>query len=333
MKKYIVIFVAILIFTIIFIYRNTVSKSYISGEVFTNATFITMTIETTPRKYEALTNDIIREIERSDSVLNPYNNNSEVSSVNSLILSGSTNIEISNELAGLLDIGLKYSEYSNGVYDITLRELIKLWGFGEDNFAVPLGDAISNILENVGYQYVSIETNGDRYSVLVEKPVGFDFGSYGKGYILHNIKSILEKYQIENYLINYGGNIILSGVNSKGFGWTVGIQSPRYYYDEYPVIIESTNASIVTSGDYQRFFIEDDILYHHIFDAKTGYPTYNSISATIVASLDNATEGDLLSTLAFMMGTNFFALDEFKYQEAYIMLEENNELLIYTNKK
>lgn len=341
MKKYIAIFSVVLIFVVVLVVKNATSKNYTTGEVFISDTFLVMTIETTPKVYEALTNEIIREIKRSDTVLNTYNDNSEVSTLNSLIISGITNIEISSELANLLNIGLRYSEYSNGAYDITTHELIKLWGFGVREPFVPTALAISNVLENIGYQYVSIKTNHanqtNAYSVVVEKPVGFDFGSYGKGYILNNIKSILSKYDIENYLINYGGNIILLGVNSKGLEWTVGIQSPRdYYNDEYPVIIQSTNASIVTSGDYQRFFIENGIRYHHIFDATTGYPAYNSISATIVANVDNATEGDLFSTMAFMMGTNFFDFfdrDEFMYKEAYIMLEEDGELFIYTNTK
>ncbi len=329
MKKYIVMFGVVLIFAIMFIYQTSISKSYITSEIFISDTFLAMTIETTPQKYQTLTNDIINEIERADSVLNPYNKESEVAQINALIAGGATNVAISSELAGLLDIGLRYSEYSGGVYDITLRNLIELWGFGMREPSVPTDEAISSVLETVGYQYVSLQTNSTQYSVAVVKPVGFDFGSYGKGYILHNIKSILEEYQVENYLINYGGNIIVFGVNPNSSDWTVAIQSPRDYYDDYPVIIQSTNSSIVTSGDYERFFMENGKRYHHIFDATTGMPAYSSVCATIVSY--NATESDLLSTVAFLMGTNFFTQKQFEYDEAYIILEQDNELLIFDN--
>ncbi len=331
MKKIIIVFVLIILLASILIYKNAMSESYTTSEIFISDTLLSMTIKTTSQNYQTLTNDIIKEIERSDSVLNPYNEQSEISRVNSLILSGQTNIEISSEFASLLDVGLRYSEYSGGIYDITLRNIVELWGFGLRVPSVPSYDDIPNALENVGYQYVSIQTNDDKYSVVVEKPVGFDFGSYGKGYILHNIKSILAKHQIKNYLINYGGNITLLGDNPKGSSWTVAIQNPRDYYDEYPILIQSTNSSIVTSGDYERFFIENNTRYHHIFDATTGFPIYNSVCVTIVS--DNATESDLLSTVAFLMGTNFFTQEQFEYKEAYIMLEENNQLLIFENSK
>ncbi len=330
MKKYIVILAIIVVVAVALIYKNAMSEQYISSEIFISDTFLVMTISTTPQQYHLITNDIINEIKRSDGILNPYNSESEVSKINSLISSGVTaNIDISSEFANLLDIGLKYSKYSDGVYDITLRNIIELWGFGLRIPSIPNEEDISNALDNVGYQYVSIKTNIDKYSIFVENPVGFDFGSYGKGYILNNIKSILEQHQIKNYLINYGGNIIVFGKNPKRAAWTVAIQSPRDYYDEYPIIIQSTNSSIVTSGDYERFFIENGNRYHHIFDATTGKPSYNSICATIVS--DNATEADLLSTMAFLMGTNFFNKNNFEYKEAYIMLEEDKDIQIFKN--
>ncbi len=329
MKKYIIIFTLLFMSIIIFGCQETIAEKYITSEIFISDTLLIMTIKTSAQKYKILTNNIINEIERSDSLLNPYNTTSEVSRINALISSGATNINISAELASLLEIGLKYSEYSSGVYDITLRNIIELWGFGLREPSVPSSEAISNALNSVGYQYISIQTNDNKYSVITERLVGFDFGSYGKGYILDNIKSILAKYEITDYLINYGGNIIVLGLNPKGLEWTIAIQSPRDYYNEYPIIIKSTNSSIVTSGDYERFFIENGKRYHHIFDATTGKPAYNSISATIVS--DNTIESDLLSTVAFLMGRNFFNQDQFEYNNAYIMLEKNGELLIFEN--
>lgn len=93
-------------------------------------------------------------------------------------------------------------------------------------------------------------------------------------------------------------------------------------------LIKATNYAIVTSGDYERYFTENGTNYHHIIDAKTGYPSYNSVSATIVHT--NSEEADALSTIAFLMGTNFFTNENFKYKESYILTPEN-ELFILTN--
>ena len=156
----------------------------------------------------------------------------------------------------------------------------------------------------------------------------FDFGSYGKGYIIEKLKEVFTKNKIKNYLIDYGGDTFASGLNSRGTPWVIAIRNPRNDADGYLAFLENTNCAIVTSGDYERYFIQDGSNYHHIIDAKTGYPSYNSISATIVHT--NAEEADALSTTAFLMGTNFFTNKYYKYKEAYIVTKEN-ELYIVTN--
>ena len=331
MKKYILIFVLLIISIAIFTYRNIISESYIDSEVFVSDTFLTITASTTAKKYKMLTNDIIKEIERNDNILNAYNAESEISKINKLSLEGNTNIAISKEIAHLFSIGMEYSKYTDGRYDIALRELIELWGFGIRKPSVPDNNDIKNVLKNTGCHDASIITNNDEYYLQVNRKISFDLGSYGKGYILEKIKDILSSYNIENYLLNYGGDIILNGVNRKNNPWVVAVKNPRDEYEQNQLIIQSTNASIVTSGDYERYFMENNKRYHHILDATTGYPAYNSISATIVA--DNPTEADILSTAAFILGTNFYNKNIFKnifnYKQVYIITETNNELFIY----
>ncbi len=315
----------------IFTYKNLVRESYIDSEIFISDTFLTITASTTAKKYKMLTNDIIKEIERNDNILNPYNVKSEISKINKLSLEGNTNIAISKEIADLFSIGIEYSEHTEGRYDIALRELIELWGFGTREPSVPNDNDIKNVLKNTGSHDVSIITNNDEYYLQVNRKVSFDLGSYGKGYILEKVKDILSIYDIENYLLNYGGDIILNGISKKNNPWVIAVKNPRDAYEQNQLIIQSTNASIITSGDYERYFMKNDKRYHHILDATTGYPTYNSISVTIVA--DNPTEADILSTAAFILGTNFFNENIFKnvfnYKQAYIITETNNELFIY----
>ena len=292
-------------------------------------TILNIIAETSEKGMNKLVNEITNEINRIDNILNPYNSNSEISKINEESLSGNTNIQISDEMSHILETGLKYSKL-NPSFDISVRPLIELWGFGvKENQIVPTKIEIDNAIKSIDYSAFSIITNSDNKKLLkLKKKLTFDFGSYGKGYIIEKLKEVFTKNKIKNYLIDYGGDTFASGLNSRGTPWVIAIRNPRNDADGYLAFLENTNCAIVTSGDYERYFIQDGSNYHHIIDAKTGYPSYNSISATIVHT--NAEEADALSTTAFLMGTNFFTNKYYKYKEAYIVTKEN-ELYIVTN--
>ena len=319
--------IALALIIAISFYRSR--DKYIRTTIIISDTILNITAQTSDKTMNKLTQDITNEINRMDNILNPYNENSEIAKINKESLSGKTNIAVSDELAHIFETGLRYSKLSPS-FDISIRPLIELWGFGvKENQTVPLKEYIDNALSYIDYSALSIITNDDGKKILkLSKPLTFDFGSYGKGYIIEKLKEVFAKNNIKNYLIDYGGDTYANGVNSKGSPWVIAIRNPRNDADGYLGLLEATNCTIVTSGDYERYFTQDGTNYHHIIDAEIGYPTYNSISATIVHT--NAEEADALSTTAFLMGTNFFTNEAFKYKEAYIVTPEG-EIYIVTN--
>ena len=319
--------IAVALIIAVSFYRS--KDKYVTATVVISDTILNITAETSDKNMDKLISSITNEINRMDNIVNPYNTSSEIGKINSESLSGKTEIEISDEMAHIFTTGLKYSKL-NPSFDISVRPLIELWGFGvKENQTVPLKQDIDNALANIDYSAASIITNEDNKKILkLSKPLTFDFGSYGKGYIIEKLKNVFAEYGIKNYLIDYGGDTYANGVNSKGKPWVIAIRNPRNDADGYLGLLESTNYTIVTSGDYERYFTQDGTNYHHIIDAEIGYPTYNSISATIVHT--NAEEADALSTTAFLMGTNFFINEAFKYKEAYIVTPQG-ELFIVTN--
>ena len=327
--------IAIALIIIISIYKKTKESSeenYIRKTIIISDTILNITAKISEKKMNSLTDLITNEISRIDNIINPYNQKSEIAIVNKKSLEGIKEIEISKELSRIFETGLKYSRL-NPSFDITVRGLIELWGFGiKENQTVPTAKEINKALENIDYSKLNIITNEDKIFLKLEKSLTFDFGAYGKGYIITKLIEIFKNENIENYLIDYGGDTYANGVNRKGEAWVIAIRNPIENLEEnsekYLALIKSTNYAIVTSGDYERYFTENGTNYHHIIDAKTGYPSYNSISATIVHT--NSEEADALSTIAFLMGTNFFTNENFKYKEAYILTPEN-ELFIFTN--
>ena len=324
--------IATAIIIIISIYKNLTKENYIRKTIIISDTILNITAQTSEKKMNSLVDLITNEINRIDNIINPYNQKSEIAIINKKSLEGIKEIEISKELSRIFETGLKYSRL-NPSFDISVRGLIELWGFGiKENQTVPSQSEINEALKNIDYSKLSIITNEDKIFLKLEKNLTFDFGAYGKGYIITKLIEIFKSENIENYLIDYGGDTYANGVNRKDESWVIAIRNPIENTEEnsekYLALIKSTNYAIVTSGDYERYFTENGTNYHHIIDAKTGYPSYNSISATIVHT--NSEEADALSTIAFLMGTNFFTNENFKYKEAYILTPEN-ELFIFTN--
>ena len=324
--------IATAIIIIISIYKNLTKENYIRKTIIISDTILNITAQTSEKKMNSLVDSITNEINRIDNIINPYNQKSEIAIINKKSLEGIKEIEISKELSRIFETGLKYSRL-NPSFDISVRGLIELWGFGiKENQTVPSQSEINEALKNIDYSKLSIITNEDKIFLKLEKNLTFDFGAYGKGYIITKLVEIFKSENIENYLIDYGGDTYANGVNRKDESWVIAIRNPIENTEEnsekYLALIKSTNYAIVTSGDYERYFTENGTNYHHIIDAKTGYPAYNSISATIVHT--NSEEADALSTIAFLMGTNFFTNENFKYKEAYILTPEE-ELFIFTN--
>ena len=206
---------------------------------------------------------------------------------------------VDNETIYLLEKALEYAKITNGVIDPTILPLSDLWNFGENN-TVPLSKDIASSLSYVGYENVIIdkETN----SVILNHPnAGIDLGFIAKGYIADKMKEYLLSNGVESALINLGGNILTIGNKPDGSPYVLGIQEPFSDGQSSIPNVSIRDKSLVTSGVYERYFYEDDILYHHILDTKTGYPIDNNIWGVTILS-DSSMEGDAYSTICLCLG-------------------------------
>ena len=128
------------------------------------------------------------------------------------------------------------------------------------------------------------------------------------GYAVDEVRAIFAKHHIENGLINLGASSMYAlGSNAKGGPWRIGIKHPRNDdKDTYLGIVAVSNENISTSGDYERFFEENGVRYHHIFDPKTGRPARSGVMSDSVL-VDSSIEhggmlGDMLTTILFVLG-------------------------------
>ena len=131
--------------------------------------------------------------------------------------------------------------------------------------------------------------------------MGIDLGAIAKGFIADRIKEYLLENNVQSALINLGGNVLLVGSKPNGDDFKVGIQKPFEDRNETIAIMELSDVSIVSSGIYERYFKQDDILYHHILNPSTGYPYDTGLTAVTVIT-NHSVDGDALSTTAFALG-------------------------------
>lgn len=231
--------------------------------------------------------------------------NSDIYKINSA--AGKDYVKVHPEIIKMIQTSIKYSQLSDGAFDITLGPIINLWGIGTDNERLPSEEEIKSKLQLVDYKKISVNEN-DSSVMLKEEGMAIDLGGVAKGFAADEVLKIYKKYNIENGLINLGASSIYAlGKNKDNNNWSVGIKHPRSEDpNEYIGVIKLSNESLSTSGDYERYFIKDNKRYHHIMDPRTGYPVDNGvISDTIVVdgdSTDNGMLADILTTTVFALG-------------------------------
>ncbi len=208
---------------------------------------------------------------------------------------------------------------TNGAFDITVKPLVQAWGFGVDGFkSLPDSSTIFAVKQCTGSLMLKLENNELKKS----KPcIQIDCNGIAQGYSVDVLADFLEDNNIENYLVELGGEIRVKGKNKKGELWSVGIESP-IDPDLHPMqrIINIKKGAVTTSGNYRKFYTNGSKKYNHIIDPSTGYPVDNGmISVTVIAK--DAITADAFDNSFMVMGLkkSFEFLAQRKDMEAFFI--------------
>ncbi|MDR5660069.1 FAD:protein FMN transferase [Serpentinicella sp. ANB-PHB4] len=245
-------------------------------------------------------NEAIRKAyDRIKDIENTMSTSIEGSDVYQVNLSaGQSYVDVSQDTLFVINKGLEYFDLTDGTFNIGLGKLINLWGIGKENERVPSQDEIQKAKAHIDIQNISID-NG---SVKLEDPeMAMDLGGIAKGYAVDEAINVLKDEGINSGLVNLGGDIYALGNKADGDPWNVGIQNPDSSSGSVVMSIALADKSIVSSGDYERYFVENNVKYHHILDPETGYPTDNEVRSVTIIS-DASIDADILSTAVFIMG-------------------------------
>ncbi len=211
---------------------------------------------------------------------------------------GSIEFTVSDILYEILEKGLYYSEKSKGVFDITIEPESSLWDFTSDNRKVPEDTKIKEAVKLTGYKNAALE---DRKLVLEKPGMGIELGAIAKGFIADKLKEYLKENGVTSGTVNLGGTVLCIGKKPDNSPFRIGIQHPFENRNEVITAVKAEDISVVSSGIYERYFIQDGKMYHHILDPSTGYPYNNGLVAVTIIS-GKSVDGDALSTTCFAMG-------------------------------
>lgn len=210
-------------------------------------------------------------------------------------------VRVDPETFALLRLALSYCDSSHGLFDITIGSLSSLWDFSSKAPQMPTPQEIETALSTVDYHKVRLMEDTCSVQLLSEDAM-LDLGGIAKGYIADQMKSYLLSQEIDQGIINLGGNILCLGPKEGAEKtYNIAIQKPFSQDGEPAASVKLTDASVVTSGVYQRYFEQNDILYHHILNPEDGYPVNNGLYSVTIIS-DQSADGDALSTVCFLMG-------------------------------
>lgn len=251
-------------------------------------------VGTDPRAKEAA-QAVIDELQRVEN-LSSFHKPSELTRINDH--AGQGPIKADAEILNLIEAGIRLSRKTQGAFDPTLGPVSRLWNFSAGDPRLPQASEIAQTMTEVGLGGIEIDSAAGTIR-LDRTGMALDLGGIAKGYALDRARLVLEKFGVKGALVNAGGDILAVGEKAPGKPWRVGVQDPRQG-NSIVAVASLKDKIIVTSGDYERFFIRDGKRYHHILDPRTGYPAMGLRSVTIVAN-DGLT-ADALATAVFVLG-------------------------------
>jgi thiamine biosynthesis lipoprotein len=203
------------------------------------------------------------------------------------------------ENSAVLHLALEIAGESGGAFDPTLLPVTALWDF-ETGGRVPGPEELAQARSRTGYRALRLDSAGE-----ASLPEGFalDLGGIAKGAVVDLLAEHLIESGRSDFLIDAGGDILVSGQKDSGQPWVIAVRHPRKSDAVLGLLglgAEGRQTAVVTSGDYERYFEREGVRYHHILDPATGRPARGLVSVTVIAP--SAAEADGLATAAFVLG-------------------------------
>ncbi len=239
----------------------------------------------------------IKEIVRIEKLISEWDSFSQTSEI--IRMAGIRPVKVDKELYDLIYRSGKISQLTDGAFDISFASMNKIYQFDKTERQMPDDVVIAAARMKIDYRKIIL--NPLDTSIYLEKGMRIGFGAIGKGYAANKAKEIMSKMDgVKGGVVNASGDLVAWGESESPEGWRVNIANPKNK-NQAIAWFRIHDLAVVTSGDYEKYFISEGKRYSHIIDPKTGYPTSGVSSVTIFCP--DAELADALATSVFVLGT------------------------------
>lgn len=245
-----------------------------------------------------LKTDIENELKRFDGSLSPFNDTAVITRINR-----NEAVMPDTFFTNVFRRSMQISKETQGAFDITVAPLVNAWGFGFKDGVFPDSALIDSLLQFTGWQKVRLTPQGK-----IEKDdlrLMLTCSAVAKGYAVDVVADLLKRHGVNNFMVDIGGEVVVSGVNPTKERWRIGINKPvddsLAINQELQTVLHITQAAIATSGNYRNFYYKDGKKYAHTIDPRTGYPAQHEILSATVITRD-CMSADAYATAFMVMG-------------------------------
>lgn len=247
------------------------------------------------RKAAAAADEAMAEIARLESLWHPNRADSDVARVNAA--AGLGPVQVAPATVELASLALAVAEASGGAFDPTIGPLVEAWGFGAGG-RVPADEERLDARAHVDWRELEVDRAASTLA-LTRPGMRLELGAIAKGYAARLVRDRLEAAGVKAALVQLGGSVALLGERPEGGPWRIAVQHPRRA-DALLATLSLEEGFVDTAGDYQRYFEQDGVRYHHILDPATGAPARGMACVTVVAP--RGEWADAYATAAFVLG-------------------------------
>ena len=259
-----------------------------------------------------LQKEIEAELMKVDAEFSMFNKESTVARINR----GDSTVERSEMFNEIYQLAQTVSNDTYGAFDITVAPLVNAWGFGFKHEQLPTAQQVDSLMRIRNQM---------------------DFSAIAKGYGCDVVARLLKSKGINNYMVEIGGEVVVSGHNDKDQLWHIGVNKPvddsTHMENELQTVLSITDHAMATSGNYRNFYYQNGKKYAHTIDPRTGYPVQHSLlSATVIA--DNCATADAYATSFMVLGVDGAKEVLLRHPElmAYLIyVDENGQMAVWSS--
>ena len=252
---------------------------------------------------------ILGEYHRLFDIYHEYSGVNNLCTVNRL--AGGEAVKVDKKLIDFMLYAKELCEATNGEMDVTMGAVLSLWHDCREaasndpaSAKVPTLEELEAAAEHTGFGLLEIDAENCTLR-LTDPEASLDVGALGKGYATERAAEYLESVGAESYVLNIGGNIRIIGTKPDGSQWSGGVENPWNASDVYTASssyvsgVNMSDMALVTSGNYQRYYVVDGVRYHHLIDPDTLWPARYFDSVSVLSPDSGA--ADCLTTGLFCM--------------------------------